>query len=384
MVNQPLPPPITGKSGICLRQLRLFARPKNGDSHRQRLACGLTIGAAFTFIKPRIPMPAFNRRRCLGLLARATVLPFAAAPFAARADAGLIRIIVAYPPGGVADATARLLADQLAQRLGVSVVVENKAGAGGAIGLGAIAKAVPDGRTFGFASVSPVALLPHLGGKMPFDPQKDLAPAASVLASPVLLLATPANHAPDFSALLERARKEPGSVRWATAGSAALGHVMLEQIKASAKVDITHIPYKGGGQQINDALGGHFEVLSTNAGPAVIGHVRAGRLRALAAGAPARLAALPDTPTLSELGLPEANRFSVFGLFAPAGTPAAVIERMNAAVNAALNEPQTRQKIEAAGNLPTGGSASAFARQIQAESQANARIIKKAGITAGS
>ena len=151
-------------------------------------------------------MPAFNRRRCLGLLARATVLPFAAAPFAARADAGLIRIIVAYPPGGVADATARLLADQLAQRLGVSAVVENKAGAGGAIGLGAIAKAVPDGRTFGFASVSPVALLPHLGGKMPFDPQKDLAPAASVLASPVLLLATPANHAPDFRALLERAR----------------------------------------------------------------------------------------------------------------------------------------------------------------------------------
>ncbi len=117
-------------------------------------------------------MPAFNRRRCLGLLARATVLPFAAAPFAARADAGLIRIIVAYPPGGVADATARLLANQLAQRLGVSAVVENKAGAGGAIGLGAIAKAVPDGRTFGFASVSPVALLPHLGGKMPFDPQK--------------------------------------------------------------------------------------------------------------------------------------------------------------------------------------------------------------------
>lgn len=163
-------------------------------------------------------MPAFNRRRCLGLMARATVLPFAAAPFAARADAGLIRIIVAYPPGGVADATARLLADQLAQRLGVSVVVENKAGAGGAIGLGAIAKAVPDGRTFGFASVSPVALLPHLGGKMPFDPQKDLAPAASVLASPVLLLATPANHAPDFRALLERAREEPGSVRWATAG----------------------------------------------------------------------------------------------------------------------------------------------------------------------
>lgn len=159
---------------------------------------------------------------------------------------------------------------------------------------------------------------------------------------------------------------------------------MLEQIKASAKVDITHIPYKGGGQQINDALGGHFEVLSTNAGPAVIGHVRAGRLRALTAGAPARLAALPDTPTLSELGLPEANRFSVFGLFAPAGTPAAVIERMNAAVNAALNEQQTRQKIEAAGNLPTGGSAAAFARQIQAESQANARIIKKAGITAGS
>ena len=155
---------------------------------------------------------------------------------------------------------------------------------------------------------------------------------------------------------------------------------MLEQVKAGTGVDITHIPYKGGGQQINDALGGQFEVLSVNAGPAIMGHLKAGKLKALAVGSPARLEQLPQVPTLAELGLPAANLASVFGLFAPAGTPAAAIERLNAEVNKLLKDKDVLQKIDAADNVPTGGSAADFAKFIAGESSSNARIIKAAGI----
>ena len=242
-----------------------------------------------------------------------------------------IRLVVAYPPGGVSDAVARALADKLAPALGQPVVIENKAGASGSIGMDAVAKAAPDGTTLGFAAISPLALNPHLG-KSPFDPAKDIVPVASVMVSPVLLLATPATDAKDFNELLARARAKPGAVRWATSGPASLGHIMLEQVKAAARVDITHVPYKGGGQQMNDALSGQFEVLSTNASGAVMQHIQAGKLRPLAVGAPARLDTLPAVPTLAELGFASANLSSLFGVFAPgrhAAGGAATPERRN-------------------------------------------------------
>lgn len=292
-----------------------------------------------------------------------------------------VRIIVAYPPGGVSDAVARLLAERLAGPLGQPVVVENKAGASGTIGMDAVAKAAPDGYTLGFSAISPLALNPHLG-KSPFDPAKDIVPVASVMFSPVLLLATPATQAKDFRELLAGAQARPGSVRWATSGPASLGHIMLEQLQAGAKVRITHVPYKGGGQQITDALSGQFEVLSVNAGPAVMAHVKAGKLRPLAVGAPSRLDALPQVPTLAELGHAGANLTSLFGLFAPAGTPAAVVERVNAEVNKLLAQGDIRTRLLATDNEPTGGGAAEFARQIAAESEANARIVQAAGIKA--
>ena len=317
-----------------------------------------------------------RRRAVCGLAACAL------APLTARAQAWPakpIKITVAYPPGGVADAMARLLADKLAPVLGQSVLVDNKAGASGSIGMDAVAKAAPDGYSFGFSAISPLVLNPHLG-KSPFDAARDIAPVASVIASPVLLLGTSALAAKDFKELVAAAKARPGALRWATSGPASLGHIVLEQVKAGAGVDITHIPYKGGGQQINDALGGQFEVLSVNAGPAVMGNLKAGKLKALAVGSPARLEQLPQVPTLAELGLPAANLASVFGLFAPAGTPAAAIERLNAEVNKLLKDKDVLQKIDAADNVPTGGSAADFAKFIAGESSSNARIIKASGI----
>jgi tripartite-type tricarboxylate transporter receptor subunit TctC len=292
-----------------------------------------------------------------------------------------IKLIVAYPPGGVSDIVARTLADKLSPGLGVTVLIDNKAGASGAIGIDALAKSPPDGYTFGFAAVSPLALSPHLG-KLPFDPKKDVVPVVSVMYSPVLLVATPATDAKDFKSLLDAARARPGAVRWSTSGTASLGHIMLEQIKSAARVDITHIPYKGGGQMITDAIGGQFEILSINSSPAIVQQVKAGKLRALAVGAPARMDSLPQVPTLAELGFAAANMTSTFGIFAPAGTPAAIVERFNAEVNKVLAMPDVRAKLVAADNVPTGGSAAAFGSQIAHESENNARIIRQANIKA--
>lgn len=323
-------------------------------------------------------MNPFTRRSLL-LLSCALAGAFAPALQAQTWPSRPIRIVVAYPAGGVSDNVARALADKLSAQLKTPVVVENRGGAAGNIGMDAVAKAAPDGYTLGFSSVSPLALNPHLS-KAPFDPVKDIVPVVSVMYSPILVLATSASDSKDLKDLVATARARPGAVRWATSGLASPGHLMLEQLKAGAGVQITHVPYKGGSQQITDALGGQFEVVSSNTGPALMQHIKAGKLRVLAVGAPARLDAFAQTPTLAELGYPAANLVSLFGIFAPAGVPQAVVERMNAEVNKALALPDIRARLTGSDNVPTGGSAAEFARQIAAESQNNLRVIRSAGI----
>lgn len=314
---------------------------------------------------------------------RAVALALACCAFVpvafAQAVPKTIRIVVAYPAGGVSDVVARALAEKLAAQLGSTVVVENKAGASGTIGMDAVAKAAPDGATLGFAAISPLVLNPHLG-RSPFDPLKDIVPVASVMYSPVLLLATEATGTRDFRTLMEDARARPGAVRWATSGKASLGHIVLERLRSAARVDILHVPYRGGAQQMNDALGAQFEILSINAGPAVAPHIRSGKLRPLAVGAPERLQSLPKVPTLAELGYPSANLSSLFGVFAPGNTPAILVAKYNAEINKALASPDLRARLLATDNVPTGGGAEAFADEIEAEYESNARIVKAAGI----
>ncbi|MFI5446715.1 Bug family tripartite tricarboxylate transporter substrate binding protein [Polaromonas sp. UC242_47] len=308
----------------------------------------------------------------------------AALPVAATAQAWParpIRIVVAYPPGGISDNVARALADKLTLQLATPVIIENRAGAGGSIGMDMVAKAAPDGYTIGFSSISPLALNPHLG-KLPFDPVKDIAPVASVMYSPVVLLATSTFAGKDFKDMLTASKAKPGSVRWSTSGLATVGHIVLEQVQHSAKIEITHIPYKGGGQQLTDALSGQFEVITTNLSGAVMPHIQSGKLRPLAVGAPARVDALPQVPTFAELGFAPANLSSLFGMFAPAKTPEAVLQRLNTEINLALQTPELRKRLLSADNVPAIGSAAEFARQIAQESASNARIIKAAQIKA--
>jgi tripartite-type tricarboxylate transporter receptor subunit TctC len=292
-----------------------------------------------------------------------------------------VRLVVAYPAGGVSDAVARAICDKLAARMAQTFIVDNKAGASGTIGVDAVAKAAPDGHTFGFTSTSPLAISPHLG-KVPYDPPSQITPVVSVMYSPVVLLATPALAVRDFRELLALAKEKPRTLRWATSGSASLGHLMLEQLQEQAHVQMVHIPYKGGGQQMTDALGGQFEILSTNAGPAISAHIKAGKLRPLAVGAPKRLESLPNVPTLAELGYAKANLSSQFGIVGPGALPKAVVDKLNAEVNAVLQLPEIRSQLVSTGNVPTGGSAEAFAKQIAAESEANLRIIRAVGIKA--
>ncbi len=290
-----------------------------------------------------------------------------------------IRLIVVYPPGGTSDAMARPIADKLAAQLGQQVIVENKGGAGGAIGMDAMAKSAPDGYTLAVSAISPLTLLPHVG-KVPYDPMKDIAPVASIMYSPVYMLATTAFTGKDFPEAIAQAKARPGALRLATSGIATVGHLMLEQVKLAAGVDITHVPYKGGGQVVTDAAGAQFELFTSNPSPGVNNLVAQGRLRVLAVAAPQRLAAMPAVPTLAELGYPDANLTSQFGVFAPARTPDVVVRRLNAEINKALAAPDIAERLVKLDNIPLPAGVEQFAATVRSEFESNARIVAKARI----
>jgi tripartite-type tricarboxylate transporter receptor subunit TctC len=324
-----------------------------------------------------VPLPQrrrFLRRMGVGLAA-ACALPglsshAASPPWPSRP----VRLIVVYPPGGVSDGMARVLAEPLSQSLGVPVLIENRAGAGGSLGMDALARATPDGCTLAFSAISPLTLHP-LVARVPYDPLRAFAPVASVMRTPVLVVGTPAFAGHGFGELIAQARSRPGAVRWATSGVATIGHLVLAQVRMQSRTDITHIPYQGGGPQLNDALSGQFEVLSTNVAAQQLQYIEGGRFQALAVGAPARIEALPAVPTLAELGFEKANRDSLFGIFAPARTPAAVVQRLNVEINRVLRGDTVRARLRGAYNLPAGGSIDDFAHEIAIDRRRNRELV---------
>lgn len=225
-----------------------------------------------------------------------------------------IRIVVAYPTGGVSSGVARLLAQALERHLGATVIVDHRPGAGGTLAMDHVARSARDGTTLCFSAITPLTLAPLLT-RVPYDPVRDIAAVFPVMATPVLVLGTEALKANTLADMLALARRAPGQVRWATSGIGTTGHLVLERVAVASGTVITHVPYKGGGQQLNDALGGQFEVLSSNVAATQLRLVREGRLKPLAVSGAARVQALAQVPTLAELGFPEANQVSVFGLF---------------------------------------------------------------------
>lgn len=326
--------------------------------------------------------PQSPRRRWLQQAAALAAANAAAGAQAAPAGwpTGPVRILLVYPPGGVSDQVLRSLAEQLAPRLGVPVNVDYRPGAAGSLGLAALAAAPADGHTLAFSALSPLTLYPQLA-RVRYDPLRDITPVAGVMLTPSLLVGTAAFDGASVADLTRAARAAPGRLRWATTGAGTTGHLVLAQWQRATGCSVTHIPYKGGGQQLNDALASHFELLSTNVAAAQRQHIRSGQFKPLAVGAPQRLDSLPDVPTWAELGLPDANLASVFGLMAPAGTPAAVVQRLNQLINQLLDGPVLKDLLRAADNLPAGGSAAAFAALVRQEFQQHQAVLQRAPIS---
>lgn len=322
--------------------------------------------------------PPVARRAALCLLSACALAAASPATWAQGWPTKPVRIVVPYAPGGTSDAAARLLAERLGPVLGQTVVVENRAGASGTTGIDAMARST-DGHTLAFAAISPLTLNPHLQ-KVPYDPLKDVAPVAAVMYSPIYFVATPAFTGKTFADALAQAKAKPGALNVATSGMGSVGHLMLEHIGKKAGVKFNHIPYKGSGQVINDAAGGQFELFTANPSPAVNGLIAQGKLRVLAVAAAHRLPAFPDAPTFTELGHPDANLTSVFGLFAPARTPVEVHKRVNAEVNKLLADKDVQERLTKLDNIVSPASIEQFTAQVLREHEANARVIKEAGI----
>ncbi len=318
-----------------------------------------------------------NLKRIAGLCAIGAACAFSAAA-QAQADAKAMTIVVPYGAGGIVDNTARAFAQKLAAELGRPVVVENRGGAGGMIGMNTVARA-HDENTLAFTAVSPVTLSPHVM-KTLYDPLKDLAPVASVMYSPVYLVGGPKFTGKSFQDMLAQAKADPGGLSLATAGVGSLGHLMLEQINGQAGVRITHVPYKGMAQMVPDALGGQFTLMLVNASGPVNALIDEGKLTLLAVGSPARLPARPGTPTLTELGYPMANMTSTFGFFAPASTSPDFRKRMNGLINRIAAMPDISKPLTDALNIMSPGTVEQFAAQVQKEYADNGLIVKQANI----
>jgi tripartite-type tricarboxylate transporter receptor subunit TctC len=292
-----------------------------------------------------------------------------------------IRLVVNFPPGGAADLLARLIGQSLSETFGQPVVVENKGGANGNIGGEMVARSAPDGYTLLMSSGGMVAINPHLYASMSFDPVKDLVPVASVARVPFYLVVRTENPAQDFKTFVADLKANPGKRNFGSPGIGSSPHLAAEMLKKMTGTDAVHVPYRGAAPALNDLLAGQIDFLFD---PGIaIEHVKAGKLRAIAIGSPQRSPQLPDVPTLEELGLGDFDADAVFGVYAPAGTPADIIARLNSEISRALATAALTERITAVGNVPAAMSPDAFRERSRKDSERFGAIIRERGIVAG-
>lgn len=290
-----------------------------------------------------------------------------------------VRLIVPFAPGGTTDVLARLVAQRLAESMGQQFIIENKPGAGGNIGTEIAVKSPPDGYTLVMSFDGTMAINPNTYAKMPFDPQKDLVAVANVAQVPLLIVVHPGVAAKNIAEFVALAKASPGRINYSSAGHGSTGHLTGELFRSRAGIQIVHVSYKGGGQAVQDLLGGQIQMLVT-ALPTVEGHLKGGKLRALAFTSAKRVPGAPDVPTLAESGYPGMEVLSWYGILAPAGTPPEVVRRLNAEINRVLQAPDVRERLTALGTEPTGGSPEQFAQVIRADTARWAKVVGDAGI----
>jgi len=289
-----------------------------------------------------------------------------------------IRFIVTFPPGGSSDLIARALAPVLADRLRQQVLVENRPGAGGNIGMELVARAAPDGYTMGLGAAGALAVNVSLYPKMPYDPVKDFAPVSNVAFVPFFLIANPSLPANNLQELVALASAKPGELMLGYGGNGTAMHLSGELFKLMAKVQLVNVPYKGSGPAALDTMGGQLPLAMVDVASA-IAQVKAGRLKALAVTTAKRIGIAPDVPTFAEAGLPGYEAIGWFGVVMPAGTPPEIVGRMNAELAVALRRQEMRERVIAAGAEPSPGTPEEFGALIRSEIDKWAEVVRASG-----
>jgi tripartite-type tricarboxylate transporter receptor subunit TctC len=303
---------------------------------------------------------------------------FALAAWAQTYPSKPVRLIVGFPAGGPADIFGRTLAQGMAPELGQPVVVENVSGVGGVLGVDRAAKAPPDGYTLCINSASPLVIAPYSLSKIPYDVKKDFAFITLVVRVPEVVAVHPSLPVNSLSELIGYARANPGKVNFGSAGSGSITHLAGELLKAEAKVELVHVPYKGAAPAVNDLLGGQVQMGIFDV-PVLLGHIRSGKLKAFALTSRQRAASLPEVPTTAELGYPNVNSDNWYGLVAAAGTPAEVQRRIHAAAVAALKSPAVEEQFAKVGGIASPGTSEEYRSFIAAEQAKWSKIVQAIG-----
>jgi tripartite-type tricarboxylate transporter receptor subunit TctC len=290
-----------------------------------------------------------------------------------------IRFIVPYPPGGASDVLARALANKMSESMGQSIVVENRAGAGGNIGADFVAKAAPDGYTLLMGNIGPNAISPALYPRLPYDPIKDFTPISLVSSVPIVLVAHPSFPASNMKEVIALAKSKPGQFNYASAGNGSSNHLAMELLKSLAGVNFAHVAYKGGSPAMADLIAGHIQIAFDTL-PVALPHVKAGKVKAIALAGTKGSSVLPELPTIADSGVAGYEASSWGGLMAPGGTPRDVVDKLNLEVNRALGQPDVRESLAKLGIEPVGTTPEQFATYIEAEIKKWKRVVSEAGI----
>lgn len=289
-----------------------------------------------------------------------------------------VRLVSPFPPGGAADLTARIMAEELTTALRQTVFVENRTGVGGAIGSEHVARSTADGYTILLASSGPFTITPELV-RLNFDPARDLMPVAMVAVVPSIFVVNPQVPANTMAELIALARRQPGQLSYASGGNGTAQHLFGEMLKQMANLEIQHVPYRGGGPALTDTIAGRVQILCDTL-PLALPHVREGRVRALAVTTAQRHAAVPDVPTVAESGVPGYEAVGFYGIAAPAGTPAPIVERLNREINAILARPAFRERMAGQGADPLPMTPAEFGARIARDRATFAQVIRTGNI----